>query len=200
MGAATAVANGLRTSREETAPGLASTARVEEAPTMGTAGSRIRRTFAGLLIAVGGGVAALGPVAAESGTPFNARLTGTAAFTSPTSVEFDGTGTATYLGRFTNDGVAVLGPPTDGCPNGMQGIPNVHTETLIAADGDELVIRMIDLACPTSPTSFHGTGQWTVLGGTGRFTDVTGAGSIEGDADFATNTFDLTLTGTLSRP
>jgi hypothetical protein len=38
-----------------------------------------------------------------------------------------------------------------------------------------------------------------VIGGTGRFADVTGAGSDEGNADFATNTFELTLRGTLSR-
>jgi hypothetical protein len=166
---------------------------------MGAVRSNIRGALASLLVTVGVGVVAFGPVAgAESDMPFTARLSGAATFTSPTSVEFLGTGTATHLGRFTNDGTAILGPLTDGCPNGTQGIPNVHTETLIAANGDELVVRMVNLACPTGPTSFHGTGHWTVIDGTGRFAGVTGAGTDEGNADFATNTFELTLNGTLS--
>jgi hypothetical protein len=157
---------------------------------MGAVGSSVRGALATLLTAAGAG----------SDVPFEARLSGTAAFTSPTSVEFHGTGQATQLGRFANRGTAILGLPADGCPDSAQGIPNVHTETFVAANGDELVIRMVNVACPTGPTSFHGTGRWTVIGGTGRFADVTGAGSNEGHAEFATNTFMLTLSGTLSKP
>ena len=168
---------------------------------MGAVRSNILGALATLLAAVGVCFVAPGPVAAaDSDVPFEARLSGTATFTSPTSAEFQGAGTATHLGRVTNGGIAILGPPTDGCPDGAQGIPNVHTETLTAANGDELMIRMVNLACPTGPASFHGTGRWTVIGGTGRFVNVTGAGSIEGNADFATNTFELTLSGALSRP
>ena len=168
---------------------------------MGAVGSPIRKLLATLLATGGICIVALGPPsAAHADVPFSARITGTAVFTSPTSVEFDGTGTATHLGLFTNDGLAILEPPTGGCPNGAQGIPNVHTETLIAANGDALVVRMVNLACPTGPASFHGTGHWTVLGGTGRFAGATGAGTNAGNADFATNTFELTLSGTLSGP
>jgi hypothetical protein len=168
---------------------------------MGAFGSNVRGVLATLLAAVGVCLVALAPAAAaRSDVPFKARLSGTATFTSPSSVEFHGAGQATHLGRFTNGGIAILGPPTDGCPDGAQGIPAVHTETLVAANGDELVIRMVNVACPTGPASFRGTGRWTVTGGTGRFAHVTGAGSNEGNADFATNTFELTLRGTLSRP
>jgi hypothetical protein len=83
-------------------------------------------------------------------------------------------------------------------PGGTSGIPNVHSETLTAANGDELVLRMVNVGCPTGPFTFHGTGHWTVVGGTGRFQGVTGQGTNEGDADFETNTFALTMTGTLS--
>ena len=167
---------------------------------MSGTGSHVRNALATVLAIVGIGLVGFGPpAAAGTGVPFSARLTGTAFFTSPSSVEFEGTGTATHLGRFTNDGLAILGPPT-ACPDGLPGIPNVHTETLIGADGDELVVQMLNVACPTSPTSFHGTGHWTVLGGTGRFAGVTGSGTDEGNADFATNTFELTLSGTLTRP
>jgi hypothetical protein len=136
--------------------------------------------------------------AVDDGVPFKAQLSGTVAFTSPTTVEFHGQGQATYLGQFVGAGVAILDPPTGtSCPGGMPGIPNVHTETLTAANGDRLVLRAVDVACPTGPFTFHGTGHWTVLGGTGRFEGVTGEGRIEGDADFETSTFALTMTGTL---
>jgi hypothetical protein len=135
--------------------------------------------------------------AANDGVPFNAQLSGMAVFTSPTTVEFRGAGQAMYLGQFVGVGVAVLEPPTGTCPGGMPGIPNVHSETLTAADDSQLVVRMVDVACPTGPFTFHGTGHWTVVGGTDRFEGVTGEGVVEGDADFETNTFAFTLTGTL---
>jgi hypothetical protein len=157
-------------------------------------------TVVALAAAVTLGLLTLAPAAAAKGqVPFKARLSGTAAFTSPTTVEFHGGGHATHLGRIVGSGVAVLGPPTGTCPGGAAGIPNVHTETLTAANGDELVIRMVDVACATGPFTFRGTGHWTVLGGTGRFRDATGQGTVEGHADFQSSTFELTLTGTLSK-
>jgi hypothetical protein len=144
-------------------------------------------------------LAAPAPANAENdGVPFKARMSGTAAFTSPTTAEFHGGGRATYLGRFVSDGVAILDAPTGTCPGDVPGIPNVHTETLTAANGDQLVIRMVNFACPTGPFTFHGTGKWTVPQGTGRFEGVTGEGTIQGDANFETSAFSLTLTGTLS--
>jgi hypothetical protein len=152
-----------------------------------------------LAAAVTLGLVALTPATAANGQmPFEAHLSGTAGFASPTTVEFHGGGTATHLGWSLNDGLAVLGSPTNSCPGGTPGIPNVHTETVAAANGDELVIRMVDLACPTGAFTFHGTGHWTVLEGTGRFQDLTGQGTVEGNTDFETNSFELTLTGTLS--
>lgn len=147
------------------------------------------------------GLAALLPAAATgSDMPFTARLSGSAAFTSPTSVEFHGTGAATHLGKVVSAGMALLESPTEPCPGGFLGYPNVHTETLTAADGDQLVIRMVNVGCPTGPYTFHGTGHWSVVSGTGRFEGVTGVGTNEGNADFEVNTFELVLTGTLSRP
>ena len=146
-------------------------------------------------------LAAFLPAAAKGGDlPFSARLAGSAAFTGPASVEFHSTGTATHLGVIEAAGTALLESPSVPCPGGTLGIPNVHTETLMAADGDQLVIRAVNVACPTGPSTFHGTGHWTVVTGTGRFQGVTGQGADEGHADFQTNTFELVLTGTLSRP
>jgi hypothetical protein len=155
-----------------------------------------------ILLAVAGGLglAGLTPATAGNGrVPFKARLSGTAVFTSPTTVEFHGAGHATHMGRIVAGGVAILDPPTGSCPSGVPGIPTVHTETLAAANGDELTIRMVDVACPTGPATFHGTGHWTVVGGAGRFADTSGEGTAEGDADFAMSTLEFRLTGTLSR-
>ena len=157
-----------------------------------------------VLVALGAAVTlavlALTPATAANGQlPFKARLSGTAVFTSPTTAEFDGAGHATHMGRIVGNGVAILDPPTGSCPGVAPGIPNVHTETLTAANGDELVIRLVNVGCPTGPFTFHGTGHWTVLSGTGRFQGVTGQGTNEGDADFETSTFKLILTGTLSK-
>jgi hypothetical protein len=125
------------------------------------------------------------------------QLSGTVAFSSPTTVEFHGGGHAQYLGRFMDSGVAILGQPTGGCADDLPGIPNAHIETVTAANGDQVVIRMVNLSCPTGPSTFHGAGSWKVFGGTGRFEGVSGEGTYGGDADFATGTFVLTLTGTL---
>ena len=144
-------------------------------------------------------IASTANAAAKGEVPFKARMTGSAAFTSLTTVEFHGMGQATHLGRFAASGVAVLGESTGICPGGIPNVPNVHTETLTAANGDELVIRMVNVGCPTGPYTFHGTGEWTVLGGTGRFRNATGQGTNEGNADFESNTFELALTGTLMR-
>ena len=163
----------------------------------------LKVTGAGRLVILLAAALTVGLIALTSATasngqvPFKALLSGTAAFASPTTVEFHGVGHATHLGRFVGSGVANLEPPTGSCPGGAPGIPNVHTETLTAANGDALVIRMVNVGCPTGPFTFHGTGHWTVLGGTGRFQGVTGHGVNEGDADFETTTFALSLTGTL---
>lgn len=129
--------------------------------------------------------------------PFHALMSGSAAFTSSTTVEFSTTGYATDLFRFNTVGIAFLDPPTGKCPGVNNGIPNVHTETLTAGNGDELVIEMVNVACPTGPFTFHGKGRWTVVSGTGRFQNVTGQGTNEGGADFEGGTFVMAFTGTL---
>ncbi len=144
------------------------------------------------------GLAGTAPASAAAGhVPFAATLGGTVAFTSPSTAVFHGAGPAIGMGRTRNNGVAVSAAPNPaGC------VPNVNTETLTAANGDTLTLQSDDVACPIGPTTFHGTGHWVVLSGTGRFRDVTGQGSTDGDSNFgpgfSPGTFSLTLTGTLS--
>jgi hypothetical protein len=129
--------------------------------------------------------------------PFQASYSGTAAFTSATTALFTGTGIARYLGRSTNvNHITVSGPAS--CPGGFA---NINVETLTAANGDTLVFTGDrDQGCPTGPNAVHGTGEWTVTGGTGRFAGVTGQGTFDGVADFNQGTFSFQLTGTISAP
>jgi hypothetical protein len=134
----------------------------------------------------------------DKDVPFSASFSGTVAFTSQTTVAFDGAGQATHMGRSSNAGVTtVVGPPNPaGC------IPNLNTETLTAANGDRLVIQSNDLACPIGPTTLHGAGHWVVVDGTGRFAGATGSGSLDGVSSFgpglSAGTFQFTLTGSVS--
>ena len=136
--------------------------------------------------------------------PFMASLSGEVRFDppeNPVQALFEGSGEASHLGAARNEGVA--GPltpvPTADCALGF-GIPNTHLETLTAANGDQLMLELIDLACPVDPTFtvFQGTGHWTVIGGSGRFSDASGSGTTEGLADFAQGQFEIGLTGRIS--
>lgn len=135
--------------------------------------------------------------AKESAIPFSGSFSGTVAFTSPTTAAFEGSGLATLTGRTVNSGITtVLGPPdAAGC------IPNLNIETLTSANGDELTIASHDLGCPIAETTIHGTGNWVVVGGTGRFAGATGSGTLDGVSAFGPNfspgTFNVTVNGTL---
>ena len=152
-----------------------------------------------MLIAMGTiGIGANSASAAGDQVPFRASYSGTAAFNSATGTAlFTGTGIASYLGRSTNvNHITVSGPAS--CPGGFA---NINVETLTAANGDTLVLTgPHDQACPTGPTAVHGTGDWTVTGGTGRFAGATGHGTFDGGADFNQGTFSFQLTGTISVP
>jgi hypothetical protein len=101
------------------------------------------------------------------------------------------------LGRSTNvNQITVSGPAS--CPGGFA---NINIETLTAANGDTLVLTGDrDQGCPTGPNAVHGTGDWTVTGGTGRFAGATGQGTFDGVADFNHGTFSFQLIGTISAP
>lgn len=131
--------------------------------------------------------------------PFMATFSGTALFTSQISAEFHGSGEAMHLGETTNSGFLypLIPETTDECEAGW-GIPHTNTETLTAADGDQLVLVMNDLACPVGPNVFAGTGIWHVGSGTGRFANASGWGTAIGGGDFNTGMFQFTVTGQIS--
>jgi len=140
----------------------------------------------------------------RASVPFSATFSGVARFdppAAPTRALFDGSGEATHLGATVNMGV--LAPlqfvPTPECALGV-GIPHTHLETLTAANGDQLYLEMIDLACPVDQTfmRFKGTGTWTVVDGSGRFADASGSGTAAGEADFIEGVYEFSLDGRLT--
>lgn len=156
---------------------------------------------------VGEALAGLSPgfdMSAAASVPFLATFSGEARFDppqAPTRALFEGSGRGTHLGATINAGV--LAPlvfvPSSECELGV-GIPHTHMETLTAANGDQLILEMIDLACPVDQTFmvFRGTGNWTVVGGSGRFADASGSGTVVGGGNFIEGAFEFSLTGEIT--
>jgi hypothetical protein len=128
----------------------------------------------------------------STGAPFEASYTGTAAFTSATTIQSSGTGTARLLGASTSRGLTVIHGPDASCPGGLA---STSTETLRAANGDVLVLTIHYRACPVSNNVFHSTGHWEVTHGTGRFLGATGQGTSECDVDFNQSRFAFAMLG-----
>ena len=153
------------------------------------------RVSAATLVALGTlAVGANSASAASNRVAVKASFSGRAQITSQATTSFAGAGVASHMGRIVTAGHADITGFDSSCPG---GVANVNTETLIAANGDKLTIASQDVACPTGPGQYHGTGQWTVTGGTGRFGSAAGRGTYDGSADFNATTFTITLTGTL---
>ena len=121
---------------------------------------------------------AVNAVAAE--TPFkgtvNAVETGTTVF--PTRfLEREGTGTATYLGSYTEHVTEVINLPT---------LSATGTATFTAANGDTLLATVAGQATRTSPTTLSIVEVYTITGGTGRFADATGSFTLKSTLDQVT--------------
>ena len=126
--------------------------------------------------------------------PFEGSISGTVAFTSPTTAVLSGSGNATHLGLTMYAGNVSDITPTP------TGLTNVLVETLTAANGDTLTFFCTEVAVETSPGVFQATDQWVVIGGTGRFEGATGQGTAETHVDLNSGTFTKQLTGTVSAP
>jgi hypothetical protein len=158
----------------------------------------MRKNIFGLLIAALSFLAIAGTAAAGGQeVPFHVTYSGAGGFSSPSSVFFIGSGVASHLGLVTTNGGATDFTPATACPAG--GIDNHHFETFTAANGDTLSLLSNDTACWDSPTLLRCTVcEWTVTGGTGRFADAKGKGSLQGWVDLAAGTFAGEITGTIS--
>ncbi len=124
--------------------------------------------------------------------PVNGSISGTVTFTGPATAVLSGSGITTVLGRTTYAGNVSAITPTP------TGLANVLVETFTAPNGDTLTTICTEVAVETSPGVFHGTDQWVVTGGTGRFE---GATRLSLDADSKGNPpFERRAEGYCDRP
>ena len=137
------------------------------------------------------------PVSASEQVPFYAVFEGTVGFTGPSSAAFSGSGIATNLGKSEVQGIAaVLSGPAPGCGT-LGGFPARHTDTVTAANGDQLYVVVDDVTCQIEPGIYRGVGTYHITGGTGRFAGATGYGAFEGHGDFNVGKFRMTFSGTV---
>jgi hypothetical protein len=129
-------------------------------------------------------------VAAE--TPFKGTINAdeTVVPSPPTaSLTRDGTGTATYLGRYTEHIVMTINLPT---------MSSTGTATFTAANGDTLTATVLGQATPTTtPGVLSIVEDYTITGGTGRFADATGTFRLESTVNQATGVSSGTFSGTI---
>jgi hypothetical protein len=144
-----------------------------------------------VMAVISSGVAMRSASAAGSVDPLKAFASGTVSLTSETTFELVGTVKANRIGNMSGyqaDGY-FTGPNTDAL-----------TETLTAANGDTLIMLCNQVLAEIGPGVFRGTDTWTVLGGTGRFSNATGSGTGETTVDLNTGTFTKSMTGVITIP
>lgn len=111
-----------------------------------------------------------------------------------------GTGQLSHLGRSDLDLIQCsrfVNPPFDGQSEGTTTFTSANGDTLVLAH--DLTFDIHHSVFPV-PDGFSGSGTWTVLDGSGRFTDATGSGTITVLGDIPTDDtpmFDLPAGGTL---
>ena len=101
-----------------------------------------------------------------------------------------GTGRATHLGNVTLHAVDCINPDTTGT---VLSFTSDHV-VLTAANGDQVFATYSGAFQPAVGLI---TGGFQIVGGTGRFTHATGAGSLEG-VENAAHQGHIELTGTIS--
>ena len=134
-------------------------------------------------------IIAASAVAAE--TPFKGTVNAdeTVVPSPPTaSLTRDGTGTATYLGRYSEHILMTINLPT---------LSSTGTATFTSANGDTLTATVIGQATRTGPTTLSIVEVYTITGGTGRFADATGSFTLESTLDQPTGASCGAFTGAI---
>src|SRR5437762_1748908 len=125
--------------------------------------------FVGLVAAFTVSLAIIAASAVAAETPFkgtvNAVETGQVVF--PTRfLDREGTGNATYLGKYTEHVVMQINIPT---------LSSMGAATFTAANGDTLSASVVGQATRMGPTALSIVEDYTITGGTGRFAGATGS-------------------------
>jgi hypothetical protein len=136
-----------------------------------------------------------GPVSAGDQVPFRGTLAGTVSVTPLTppmaSVEIDGAGRSTQLGRFTLE-----------VPHLVNQATRIATGTYVftAANGDTLTAAFSGQATLVAPGVLTVSETATITGGTGRFDGATGTFTTERTFTVATGQTTGTFDGWISTP
>ena len=145
----------------------------------------------GLIAAFAVSLTCVAVTAGAAETPFkgtvNAVETGTIVF--PTHfLDREGTGTATYLGSYTEHVTELINIPTGS---------STGDATFTAANGDTLLATVAGQATRTSPTTLSIVEVYTITGGTGRFAGATGTFTLNSTLDLTTGVSTGTFTGAI---
>ena len=138
-----------------------------------------------LLLAVAGVLALGAPVHAGKRAHYSR---GTAQFTGPNT--FVGSGVATHLGPYTEEGTAVFSETAD------PAVQHVEAKTTYTADnGDQL---KADIVGELNGVTGVVTATVTYTGGTGRFSNAVGTATLSGQ--FAAGSLQVVVEGTIDYP
>ena len=144
---------------------------------------------------------ASGVAEAQSAVPFKATIAITESIQQigfPPCIlvgDISGIGLATRLGRVTLDSSDCINP-TDQTFTAFSFFSN-HVVLTVVANGDQI------FATYSGTLTFEGTvgvitGGYNIDGGTGRYSQASGAGAVQGVEDMITGTGNVQLTGTIS--
>jgi hypothetical protein len=154
-------------------------------------GEEMKIRLIGLVAGVAVSVASIAASAGAAETPFKGTVNAdeTVVPSPPTaSLTRDGSGTATYLGKYTEHIVMTINLPT---------LSSTGTATFTAANGDTLTATVLGQATRTSPTTLSIVENYTITGGTGRFADATGNFTLESTVDQTTGLSSGTFSGVI---
>ncbi|MEO5574950.1 MAG: hypothetical protein ABIR67_02435 [Gaiellaceae bacterium] len=148
--------------------------------------------FIGLVaaLAVSLAIGAASAVAAKT-TPFKGKVTTveTSQLVFPfLSVNREGTGTATHLGKFTETFRAQVDVRTASATG---------TATFTAANGDTLTASVVGQGTTTGPTTRSIVEVYTITGGTGRFAGATGTFTLRRTLELTTGVSSGTFLGAI---
>jgi len=147
--------------------------------------------FVGLVAAFTVSLAIIAASAVAAETPFKGTFT--AVETSQLvfrilSVNREGTGNATYLGKYTEHVTLQVNVLT---------MSSTGAATLTAANGDTLSASVVGQATRIAPTVLSIVEVYTITGGTGRFAGATGTLTLERTLDLTTGVSSGTFSGAI---
>jgi len=145
--------------------------------------------FVGLVAVFAVSLASVAVSAVAAETPFKGTVNAveTSQVVFPTAfVDREGTGTATYLGRYTEHVILQVNIPT---------MSSTGTATFTAANGDTLTASVVGQATRTGPTVLSIVEVYTITGGMGRFAGATGSFTLESTLEQTTGVSTGTFSG-----